>query len=113
MALDPKTTKHSLPNALAMAQASQIAYREPAVIEAGIGAIIGDELDEFVFLNDPATDSQGFLASFKQSMVICFRGTKGRQDWLQDAQIRLVPFRSKGLIHMGFRNAIDSIYPTI
>jgi triacylglycerol lipase len=113
MALDPKTTKHSLQNALAMAQASEIAYREPAVIAAGIGAVIGDELDEFVFLNDPGTDSQGFLASFTQSIVICFRGTTGHQDWLQDAQIRLVPFRSKGMIHIGFRNAIDSIYPTI
>jgi triacylglycerol lipase len=113
MALDPKTTKHSLQNALAMAQASEIAYRKPAEISAGIGAIIGDQLDEFVFLHDPGTDSQGFLASFKQSIVLCFRGTTELEDWLQDAQIRLVPFRSKGLVHIGFRNAIDSLYPEI
>lgn len=113
MPLDPRTTKHSLQNALAMAQASQIAYSDAAAIAAGIGKIIGDQLDEFVFLDDAGTDSQGFLASFQQSIVICFRGTTELEDWLQDAQIRLVPFRSRGLIHIGFRNAIDSLYPVI
>jgi triacylglycerol lipase len=113
MALDPKTTKHALQNALAMAQASQIAYLHDTAIKSGLGTIIGDELDEFVFLDDPFTGSQGFLASFKQSIVICFRGTTDLADWLQDSQIRLVPFRSIGLIHIGFRNAIDSLSPTI
>jgi triacylglycerol lipase len=113
MALDPKTTRHSLQNALALAEASQIAYLDAAAIKAGLGDIIGDELDEFVFLNDAVTDSQGFLASFKQSILICFRGTTDLADWLQDSQIRLVPFRSIGMIHIGFRNAIVSLYPTI
>jgi hypothetical protein len=39
MALDPKTTKHSLQNALAMAQASQIAYLDDTAIKSGLAPL--------------------------------------------------------------------------
>jgi triacylglycerol lipase len=113
MALDPKNTRYSLQNALALARASQLAYRDEATIKAGIADVIGDKLDDFLFLTDPVTNTQGYIASFDNSIVICFRGTEDLADWLQDGQIVLVPFRQIGLIHLGFRNALDSVYPAI
>jgi len=113
MALEPKNTKHSLNNALALAQASQLAYSDAATIQAGIAQIIGGKLDAFQFLDGGTTNTQGFLASFDDAIVLCFRGTQVIADWLQDAKIRLVPFRAGGLIHVGFRDALDSVYPTI
>jgi triacylglycerol lipase len=113
MSLDPKNTKHSLQNALALALISQLVYQDADPVRNGIEAIIGDTLDDFEFLNIPATDTQGLLAAFKNSIVLCFRGTSNLADWLDDGEIRLVPFRSNGLIHVGFRNALDSVYPAI
>lgn len=115
MALDAATTKHTFANALAMAQSSEIAYRDETVVKNGIEKIVGGNrtLQDFKFLDNALTHTQGFLAGFEDAIVLGFRGTEHLRDWLQDGQIKLVPFRQIGLVHLGFRNAVDSVYDEI
>jgi triacylglycerol lipase len=115
MALNARTTKHSFANALAMAELSEIAYRDIVAIRTGIEQAVGGtrSLKEFKFIDNPATHTQAFMAGFDDAIVLSFRGTEHLQDWIQDAQLVLVPFRQVGLVHIGFRNAIDSVYPEI
>jgi triacylglycerol lipase len=113
MPLDPTNSAHSIPNALALAKACKLVYSDEAEIKAGLAAAIGLPLREFKFFTVPATDTQAFLAGFEGAMVLCFRGSGSRQDWLQNSQILPVPFHQGGTIHIGFRNAIDSITPFI
>lgn len=113
MALDAKNTKHSLANALALAKCSQLAYSSEGDIKRGLADVVGSKLVEFKFLDNPVFNTQEFLAGFEEAIVLCFRGTENVADWLQDGQIALVPFRSIGLIHLGFRNAFDCVHTEV
>ena len=113
MPLDPATSKHSIQNALALARASQLSYSNEPAIKAGIAEIVGEPLREFKYYDVPPTNTEAFLAATDSAIVLAFRGSQTVQDWLQDGQIALVPFRRGGLIHIGFRNAVDSVYPLI
>jgi triacylglycerol lipase len=114
MPLEPTNSKHSLQNAIALARASQLAYEvDETKVKAEIPAIIGSPLREFKSFNVLPTDTDAFLAAFDNSIVLCFRGSSSIHDWIQDGQIALVPFRKGGLIHIGFRNAVDSVLPLI
>jgi len=115
MALDPMDTKHSLANAIAMAECSQLAYQDAPIIKSGIAKIIGGNrsLKEFKFISNRRTNTEVFMAGFEDAIILCFRGTAGVSDIAQDGQIALVPFRNLGLIHFGFRNAFDSVYAEI
>jgi len=113
MPLDPATSKHSIGNALALAKASQLAYQDEATIKNGIAAIVGEPLRDFKFFEVPPTNTEAFLAGTDSAIILAFRGSQTVKDWLQDGQIALVPFRKGGSIHIGFRNAVDSVYPLI
>jgi triacylglycerol lipase len=113
MALNAMTTSYSIGNALALAEASRLAYKSPAEIQAGLAKPFGGAVKDFKFLNSSATDTQGFIAGFDDAIVLCFRGTESRADWLDDGNIRLVPFHDMGLIHVGFRDALDSVFKDI
>ena len=114
MALNAKISTYDVGNALALAQASQLAYQDSGAIRAGIAAITGGTLRDFKFLNSTETDTQAFMAAFDDAVLLCFRGTQNRlADWLSDTNVVLVPFRRIGLVHKGFRDALDSVYPDI
>jgi len=110
MALDPMTTKHSITNALALAQCSQLAYSDAADIRNGLPAAVGSPVLDFKILNIAHPQTHGFLALFDKAIVLCFQGTKTFENWLEDGEILLVPFRHIGFIHHGFRNSFDSVY---
>ena len=110
MALDALTTKHTFENALAMAECCHLAYSSDAIVGGGIAAAVGGNrtLNEFKFIDIPATDTQGFMAGFEDAIVLCFRGTNHVGDWLHNAQVKLVPFQRLGRVHSGFRKAFES-----
>jgi triacylglycerol lipase len=113
MPFDPTTSKHSIANALVLAKISQLAYSDEPAIRAGIAAIVGQPLRDFKFFHVPFTDTEAFLAGFDNAIVLAFRGSQSLQDWLQDGQIALVPFHKGGLVHIGFRDAVDSVHSLI
>lgn len=113
MPLNSTTTKHSIQNALALAQTSQLSYSDEAAVKAGIAAIVGEPLRDFKFFEVPTTNTEAFLAGTDSAIVLAFRGSQTLHDWLQDGQIALVPFHKGGLIHIGFRDAVNSVYSLI
>lgn len=113
MPLDPTISKHSIQNALTLAKVSQLAYADEPILKAGLAAIVGQPVRDFKFFQIPATDTDAFLAGFDSAIVLAFRGSQTLRDWLQDGQIALVPFRKGGLVHIGFRNAVDGVHAQI
>lgn len=76
MPLDPKISKHSTQNALALAKASQLAYSDQTAVKAGLPAIIGQPVRDFKFFTSGIIDTNCFLAGFDDSIVLAFRGSK-------------------------------------
>ena len=57
--------------------------------------------------------ANGYLACFDKAIVLSFRGTDNFGDWLDDADIHLVPYRPGGLVHRGFRDYLDSVFDDV
>jgi triacylglycerol lipase len=114
MALLAKTSTHSLNNALALAQASGLAYDDDsAAIKAGLTQAIGSQPTEFEMLDIPTHSTIVFVAGFDDAVVVSFQGTKVLANWLTDGEVRLKPFGSIGLVHEGFQEALDSVFPQL
>jgi triacylglycerol lipase len=111
LALNPKVTKRSLDNAFAMAQASGLAYAVEAEIRVGLPAAIGAAPLDLKIFAIPSHNTSVFMALFDESIVVSFRGTIDAENWLTNIQVALVPFRGGGLIHFGFREALDTVFP--
>ena len=72
-----------------------------------------DPKESIVFINDTKTDIQCFIRKRKEKLVIVFRGSDSKKDWLTDFQFwkKTVPynnFSSKIRVHSGFLNAYKS-----
>src|SRR5438445_464115 len=102
MPLEPRTSRHSRSNALALAKASGLAYGGETDIKKGLMDAFGSDPLEFRVIDDATQDSHCFMAGFDQAIVLAFRGTVDIQNWLSDAQVALVPYHHGGLIHRGF-----------
>jgi triacylglycerol lipase len=61
-----------------------------------------------------AEDSQSYLAWSNDAVLVCFRGTQpgSLRDIVDDAFVVLVP-STHGAVHLGFRGALDRIWPDI
>lgn len=96
--------------ALFLAKAADIAYKNEANIKTYYG-ISGSD-DCFIFLNDKATDTQGFAMANDDCIVIAFRGTESKKDGLTDAEIkRTTPDYDTSIeVHDGFNNGLSTVY---
>jgi hypothetical protein len=77
-------------------------------------AITHAGLAEPVFFSDPATGTQAFAAidAERSRALIAFRGTQpdDPSDIGTDAQAALVDWQAQGRVHLGFRNALNSVW---
>ncbi len=107
---DAKQTTWSGNNSLSCAMAAELAYRDAATIKAQCAAW---GLPTCTFLN--LVDSQGFVASNGDLVLLAFRGTEPEnlRDWMTDADIPLVPFSAGGLVHKGFLGALDDMWADV
>ena len=105
---NPNTTRWVPGNALALANAAQLAYsdRQP----------VASKLQEWGF--DPAkfefldrSDTQGFVAGAEEMVVVSFRGTQSNTiwDWMTDDDVVFRTFPA-GLVHRGFYHALDDVW---
>jgi triacylglycerol lipase len=110
MGFDAKVTAHSFNNALALAQASGLAYADdPAAITAGLTQAFGSAPNNLQILAIPEHDTSVFVADFADSIIVSFRGTRDLANWLTNVQIQLMPFRGGGMVHRGFQDALDDV----
>lgn len=104
-------------NALWLGKAAELAYKGPTVV-ANTAAAWGMTAK---FLRDDVhlVDTQAFVARDASIVVVAFRGTETKQprDFLTDADFVQLPAHPagvlKGLVHMGFQEALDAIWPAV
>ena len=101
------TNSYSPANALALAQASQLAYSDPLAI----GLALPDFRDGIFF---DRRETQGFLVANDTSIILAFRGTEPAKlaDWMTDADALLVPGYG-GHVHQGFARALEYVWDDI
>jgi len=104
------TTRWEPSNALALAQAANLAYSDEEAVRVRLQAW-GFDLTQFQPLNNPTTDTQGFVVGNDQMILVSFRGTQPDDvhDWLTDLEALLYPF-NPGMVHRGFHDALDSVW---
>jgi triacylglycerol lipase len=109
MAFEPHATSFSKANAQILAQASAMAYREPA--QCGKWATVSGFTGPFdVFDN---ADTQGFVAESADAIIVAFRGTQPNRpmDWFVD--FRATPGawdHNVGHVHDGFYSALRKVW---
>lgn len=117
--MQPNAKAYSEVNAHRMAHLSVLAYKDEATVKAQLGAW-GYDLKTFTWLEDKASDTQGFSVADKAGNVFCiFRGTESLTDARVDADIATVSPSWKKTspsdlkLHRGFANALDSVWPQV
>lgn len=105
---NPNTTRWVPGNALALANAAQLAYSDAPAVAAKLQEWGFDPV-KFEFLN--RSDTQGFVAGAEEMVVVSFRGTQSNDiwDWMTDADVVLRPFPA-GLVHRGFYHTLDDVW---
>jgi len=108
---NPNTTRWQAQNALALAMASQLAYENAAAIDATIKTW-GFTRSDFI-ASPPGVewDSQVFVASNADAVIVAFRGTQpdDLKDWITDADI-VMAHSVVGPVHFGFWAALQSVW---
>src|SRR5437773_1807667 len=105
---NPNTSRWVPGNALALANAAQLAYSDASAVAAKL-AEWGFDPAKFEFLD--RNDTQGFVAGAEEMVVVSFRGTQSNDiwDWMTDADVVLRSFPA-GLVHKGFYQALDDVW---
>jgi triacylglycerol lipase len=100
--------------ALLLARASRAAYfDDPAEIATVLARsnVLG-QIEPFA-----AGDTEGFLFTDEDQLVVSFRGSVTVNDWINNATVELVGWAAEGRIHAGFMEALNAVWeqlvPTI
>ena len=109
MAFEPQATSFSKTNAQILAQASAMAYHQPA--EASKWAAISGFTGPFDFFDN--ADTQGFVAEGPDAIIVAFRGTQPNRpmDWFVDFRAtRGAWAHNVGHVHDGFYKALRNVW---
>jgi triacylglycerol lipase len=114
--LDHAATGYRLEHVYWLARAAKLAYTDEATIRDAT-AEWGFDRSEFFHAeldaSFPIEDTQAYAAASEKMIIVAFRGTEPKKikDWLTDTNTLASPGPAgKGLVHMGFNRALDSIY---
>lgn len=106
----PLSTQYQPKNALLLAKAAQLTY-------ANNEDIVKNRLAEWglpeSYLFDKK-DTQGFIASNDEAIIVAFRGTEPAElkDWMTDLNVWLEP-GPRGEVHGGFQKALNLVWDEI
>ena len=115
-AFNPKTTRWSEFNALAMAHASNLAYKDEKTIQAGVAAC------GFKQVNVHAVrEIQAYVAGSDTAVIVAFRGSRPDEllDWMTDFDAQQVSFANffacpnVGGTHQGFTLGLLRVWSSI
>ncbi|GAA2821402.1 lipase family protein [Saccharopolyspora taberi] len=116
--LDHETTGYSALHAYWMARAADLTYSTEEEMQSETRKW-GFERFRYFFSSHqmlPIDDTQGFVAGSDRMIILAFRGTEPKkiQDWLTDVNGPAAPGPgAKGFVHLGFHQALDSVFPEI
>jgi predicted lipase len=107
---DLTAERFSRATALSLSQFSQLVYKD----EADVKAVLNEGGLHVSWIDDG--DTQAFIASDDEVIVVCFRGTDDPKAAIVDAKIRRVPYvgvrglrEGVGTVHRGFYDAFTEI----
>jgi triacylglycerol lipase len=101
---------YSRGNALTLAEASRLVYRDDADSRRRFFAERAG-LDEIRFFDRGAT--QGTLVRGRDFALLVFRGTLGADDWISDLDCRPVPWQGPGRVHEGFSRQLRAVWAEV
>lgn len=114
-AFEPAASRHSLGNALWLADLAQLVYLQPEFVQMQLRRWHFDDT-EWIASDD--TDTQAVVAACSSHVVVAFRGTRGSADILTDLKFRMTDYRagpagdapSGRRVHRGFLGSLDSVW---
>jgi V8-like Glu-specific endopeptidase len=101
-------TRFDWRTALSLALASRLSYEDIAAIQATVAEPWKMEGSRFIELDD----TQCFVASTPQNILVAFRGTESAGDWLIDLDVA-GSSRPYGDVHRGFLRAFQAVEPLL
>ena len=112
------TAKYNSTNALTLAKLARLSYRTEEDIAQ---QVTNWGFDRFTFISTPTPlesyDTQAFAIANSDLIVVVFRGTKSRTDWMNNLDFALIPGsaagwinESQGRVHRGFFTALNSVW---
>lgn len=105
--LIPSAVDFQMSNALALARAAKLAYREPAEVERAVIEDWGFWGCRFLDVDDV----QCFVAAGRRAVVVSFRGTEADlDDWMADLNFELIDGPLNGRVHQGFYEALSNVW---
>lgn len=114
---DSNTFQHKLQtyhpeNALFFAGISEIAYHPKDIMKEKLLKL---NFTDFFFINNLETETQGYIASNKDAVIISFRGTEQEEvkDWVRDLEFHLEDWTGIGKVHKGFLKGFNSVWADI
>lgn len=118
-ALDLRSTEYSLAHSYWLGKAARLAYDDETEIQAETTRWGFDRFRFFYSKHQlpfPLDDTQAYVISSDHMIIAAFRGTEPSKiyDWLSDANTPVFPGPArKGLVHLGFNQALASIYSEV
>ncbi len=108
---NPHTTSFNLQNAYCLALASNLAYKDENEIKE-VTTQWGFEDFRFFSASD---DTQGFIISNDDSIIVSFRGTEPTkiEDWITDLKVSKVDGPLEGEVHDGFYSALANVWQKV
>ena len=101
----------NLQEALTFAYLSKLAYKEYGIVEQDVKQY-GLEAKKRIY--DSHTDTNGFIASNSTTLVVVFRGTNSRKNFLTDIRFCKKPLNNGRVqCHGGFVDASNSVHKSI
>lgn len=102
-------------NAYTMARLSELAYENGDEVRERLSAYEEDSFSDLQFYDLKETDTQFFILTRADDIIIAFRGTSNFNDWKSNIKFKKVSFGDfgKGKVHKGFYNAFVQSWPFI
>lgn len=111
---DAMSPGYDVANALRLAHAASLSYKDEADVEAQAREWGFDDFRHFRVTHKPPfplEDTQAYAIAKDNMVILEFRGTEPAEirDWLSDANAPQVPV-TNGKAHWGFHTALDAVY---
>ena len=96
--------------AVTLARAACAAYRDhPAEIADILSkSNLSGQIEPFSH-----AETEGFIFTDEDQCIVSFRGSVSVGDWVNNASIELVRWKAEGLVHQGFRDALEIAWDTL
>ena len=112
----PNAKGFSAANMAYLAHCAQAIYKTDSECKAALASIDSEIVKDIRFFNSRNTGTEGFIAGDEKKIIIAFRGTSDKKDWLTDAasiQKSWSSIVNIGKVHSGFFNSLNSVWSVV